>query len=134
MRTKREKKWTRDFTIAEQNDRNNRRLYPEIPSPMGRNWLLYIHHRLKMLRKGMAVYTTTKYTRLQFDKYIESNRASDRTAAMLTGGHPSLIHLGNAEIAANSPISIKKHMRCPGTRKLIRSFNKLGIFQCFIYF
>lgn len=44
----------------------------------------------------MDAYTTTKYTRLQFDKYIESNRASDKVAAMLTNREPTLIHLGGA--------------------------------------
>lgn len=74
----------------------------------------------------MDAYTTTKYTRLQFDKYIESNRASDKVAAMLTNREPTLIHLGGAQTPPNSPIKIRKHVKAPGTRKLLVSFKKLG--------
>lgn len=39
---------------------------------------------------------------------------------------PSIIYVGRGQIAANSPIKMKKHVRCPGTRKLIRSFQNRG--------
>lgn len=33
--------------------------------------------------------------------------------------------MGSAQIAANSPIKIKKHVRCPGNRKMLKSFKKI---------
>lgn len=73
-------RWTKNFREFEENDRNN---YDRMPSPKGDDYLDYIHHRLTVMKRGMAVYTTEKYTRLNFDKYIESNRVCDRIAAML---------------------------------------------------
>lgn len=63
-------------------------------------------------------------TRLNLDKYIESNRVCDYVTQMLTNNEPSLIHFGGAEMSPNRPIHIKKHVRCPGNRKLIKSFKK----------
>lgn len=84
VRNKKAKRWTRNFEIFEQNDRNDRLRYPiGMPSPKGLYWKYYIEHRLRILKKGIEVYTTAKYTRLQFDKYIESNRVSDKVAALL---------------------------------------------------
>lgn len=77
------KRWTRQFKIFEQNDRNDRTRYPHMPSPKGANWRDYITHRLTIMKKAIEVYTTEKYTRLRFDKYIESNRTSDKIAALL---------------------------------------------------
>lgn len=74
----------------------------------------------------MQVYTTRKFIHLSLDKYIEENRASDKIAAFLTRKMPSLILLGAAEMAPNSPIGIKKRLRCPGVRKLTNSFKKLN--------
>lgn len=33
--------------------------------------------------------------------------------------------MGRAQIAANSPIKIKKHVRAPGNRKMLKSFKKM---------
>lgn len=33
--------------------------------------------------------------------------------------------MGAAPIAANSPIKIRKHVRCPGNRKMLKSFKKM---------
>lgn len=85
-----------------------------------------------MMQDGMSVYATRKYARLSFDKHVESNRASDKTAAALTNKKPSMIYLGAAQMAPNSPIGIKKRLRCPGTRKLLVSFKKLG--NCVVRF
>ena len=85
----------------------------------------YIEHRVKMLKPGMEVYTQRKYIRLNLDKHIEEHRASDCIAAFLTRKLPSLIFLGAAQMAPNSPIGIKKRLRCPGVRKLLNSFKKL---------
>lgn len=96
------------------------------PSPLGRHWLSYVHHRLRMQIYGIAAYTTRKYTRLSLDKHIESNRAIDVIANKLTKSKRALIFLGNADTPPNSPIKIKKNVRCPGTRKLINAFKKTG--------
>lgn len=60
----------RQFVGEEEADRNNRLLYSDMPSPKDVDWVDHIDHRLKMLENGIAAYTTDKYTRLAFDKYI----------------------------------------------------------------
>lgn len=124
VRNSKAKRWTKNFVREEEDDRNNRQLYTEMPSPLGDHWLSYIHHRLKMMKRGIEVFTTDKYTRLNLDKYIESNRVCDYIAGMLVNNQPTLIHFGGAEMSPNRPISIKKHVRCPGNRKMIKSFKK----------
>jgi hypothetical protein len=111
-RDKKSKRWTKNFVAEEENDRNNRQLYPAMPSPLNENWQHYIWHRLKMMKKGIDVYTTDKYARLRFDKYIESNRTCDKHAGHLVNHQAAVVHLGNAEMSPNSPIRIKKHVRC----------------------
>lgn len=112
------------FTEQENHDRKQ---YLYFPSAKGRlNWEYYIKHRVKMMGPGMQVYTARKYIRLRLDKYIEETRASDKIAVRLTRNLASLIFLGAAQMAPNSPIGIKKRLRCPGTRKLLASFKKLG--------
>lgn len=101
-----------------------------MPSPLGSGWLSYIKHRLKMFNKGIEVYTTDKYTRLAFEKYVESNRVCDNIAGMLTNHSPTLIHFGGAEMAANSPIGMKKNLRAPGNRRMLRSYRKCR--GCFV--
>lgn len=108
IRNRKEECWTKTFAEAEEKDRNDRRLYEHMPSPMGSYWLEYIQHRVNMMERGMAVYTPEKYTRLKYEKHIESNRACDKIAGMLTNHQATLIHLGGAAVAANSPIGIKK--------------------------
>ncbi|XP_031636340.1 uncharacterized protein LOC116349170 [Contarinia nasturtii] len=125
VRNRKAKRWTRGFVAFEQNDRNDRTRYPQMPSPKGENWRDYISHRLRIMKKAIDVYTSERYTRLRFDKYIESNRVCDKIAAMLTNGKPCIIFLGAANISPNSPIKIKKNIRCPGNRKLIKSFKKM---------
>lgn len=123
-RDKKAQRWTAKFTEEEQADRNNRALYSRMPSPLGTQWIDYIHHRIKMLKKGMECYTTAQYTRLQFDKYIESNRTIDKVTGNLVNHQAAVIHMGNVDMSPNSPIRIKKHVRCPGTRKLLKGFKK----------
>lgn len=120
------KRFTRRFTAQEQNDRNDRTLYPVMPSPLGRHWLCYVHHRIKMLDDGMRAYTTRKYTRLALDKHIRSYRAIDQSAGMLVNYQPSIIFFGNGDTPPNSPIKIKKHVKCPGSRKLTKAFKRRG--------
>lgn len=40
-------------------------------------------HRLTIMKKGIVVHTTKKYSRIRFDKHIGSNRVSDEIAALL---------------------------------------------------
>lgn len=87
IRNSKAKRWTKQFVGFEENDRNDRTQYERMPSPKGSNWRDYITHRLRILKKAEEVYTTEKYTRLRFDKYIESNRVSDKVAAMLVRIH-----------------------------------------------
>jgi hypothetical protein len=83
IRNKKGERWTAAFTAFEESDRNDRTKYALMPSPKGDNWFDYVKHRLTCLKKGMAAYTTARYTRLRFDKYIEANRISDRIAALI---------------------------------------------------
>ena len=108
----------------EQADRNNRQLYAQMPSPKGSNWPDYVHHRLRMFENAIDTYTTEKYANLRFNKYINSVQASDQKAGELVNYQSSIVYFGASETPANSPIKIKKHMRAPGSRKLINSFNK----------
>ncbi|XP_031637902.1 uncharacterized protein LOC116350289, partial [Contarinia nasturtii] len=126
VRNKKAKRYTKSFTQEEQNDRNNRALYPVMPSPMGKHWLCYVHHRLKMLDKGMEAYASDKYTRLCFDKYVESNSAIDQITGMLVNYEAAVVYFGAAEISPNLPFHIKKHVRCPGARKMKNAFKKRG--------
>lgn len=101
VRDRKAERWTKAFEDEAKADRNNRNLYVRMPSDMGENWLDYIHHRNKMLKKGIDVYTTDKYTRLSLDKYIISNRVCDNIAGMVTNHKSCLVHFGNAAIAPN---------------------------------
>lgn len=124
-RKQKELRWRKAFTDQEQ--RKLRSYEFLIPSPKGSHvWKWYLDFRFAMMTPGFAVYATRKYARLSFDKYVESNRASDQYAYQLTRGEPTMIYLGAAEMAPNSPIGIPKRLRCPGTRKLMASFKKLG--------
>lgn len=125
-RNKKAKRWTKDYTAEEQRDLNDRTLYPATPSPMSRNWIHYVMHRMKMLTRGMAVYATAKYARLSADKHIWSQRTIDRIAKKLAKDGPTLVFIGNVDMSPNRPIRIKKHVRCPGQRKLLNAFKKLS--------
>lgn len=71
-----------------------------------------------------------KYTRLNFDKYVMSNRVCDLIACKLLNQQSALIHFDAAEMSPNRVTSIKKHVRCPGNRKMLRSFRKRP--DCFV--
>lgn len=119
-------RWTKEFVEEERNDRENRALYVHMPSPKGSQWMNYIKHRVKMMKNGIGAYGTKKYTRLALDKHIETERNIDKFAHHITGGgQPSLVFLGaDGDVPPNSPIRIKKHVRCPGTRKLVKALRK----------
>ncbi|XP_055308347.1 uncharacterized protein LOC129572405 [Sitodiplosis mosellana] len=44
---------------------------------------------------------------------------------MLTNRKRCIINIGASQPPANSPIKFKKHVRCPGVRKLVKSFKKM---------
>lgn len=118
---------TRLFTFEEQQDRNNiAATIGTMPSPRNTSWRHYIAHRLRMMENGIETYTQRNVARLRLDKHIESHRIIDRIVARLVNFLSAIILIGAGHFAANSPISIKKHVRCPGTRKLIGAFKKRG--------
>lgn len=80
VRNQKAERWTRQFVAFEQNDRNS---YQQMPSPLTFTWREYIQHRLTIMKRAIETYTTEKYTRLRFDKYVESNRVCDLIAAMV---------------------------------------------------
>lgn len=118
---------TRLFTYEEKSDRNRiSAIIGEMPSPCGTSWSHYIKHRLRVIEGGIGTYTKRKYARLSLDKHINWHRAIDKTAGALVNHKAAIIFLGAGQIAPNSPISIRKHVRCPGTRKLAEAFEKRG--------
>lgn len=113
------------FKFEEEADRNLiAAAIGQMPSPQNDSWRHYVTHRLRMLQNGIATYTQRSYARIRLSKHIEWQRAIDTFAAKLVGHKPAVIHIGAGNIAANSPIRIKKHVRCPGTRKLVVAFKK----------
>lgn len=80
VRNRKAERWTRQFVAIDQNVRES---YPQMPSPRTSTWQDYISYRLTIMKRAIAVYTTEKYTRLRFDKYVESNRVCDLIAAMV---------------------------------------------------
>lgn len=80
VRKKKATRWTRQFDTF---DKNVRESFPQMPSPRTSTWRNYIKYRLTIMKRAIEVHTTEKYTRLRFDKYIESNRVCDLIAAML---------------------------------------------------
>ncbi|XP_031636640.1 uncharacterized protein LOC116349379 [Contarinia nasturtii] len=119
---------TRLFTYDEKADRNRvAATLGTMPSPRETSWRSYIEHRLRVMNDGIETYTCKQYARLGLDKHIDSVRAIDKTACKLTRNQPSIFYMGaSGSTPANSPIKIKKHVRCPGTRKLIAAIMKRG--------
>lgn len=94
--------------------------YAKMPSSSSTEYLYYIEHRLTTFNEAIATYTTKKYSRLQLDKHIWTQKSMDKITNMLTScsnGEPILLCIGGAEFNASSPI--KKYRRCPGVRKLV---------------
>lgn len=116
---------TDTFVHAEKADiANVARTIGQMPSPRNTTWQHYIGHRLRMSTDGITTYTQRKYARLQLDKHIEWHRAIDRIAAKLVNHKSALIFVGAGGNDANSPIRIKKHVKCPGTRKLVHTLKR----------
>ncbi|XP_055296010.1 uncharacterized protein LOC129565303 [Sitodiplosis mosellana] len=118
---------TRLFTFEEKYDlKETAAAIGQMPSPCGVHWLSYIEHRLRVMKNGIETYTIRGIARLGLDKHIEEVRAMDEKAAELVNGKVAIVYMGAADVPANSPIRIKKHVRCPGNRKLIAAFKKRG--------
>lgn len=98
-----------------------------MPSPRGSSWFHYIDHRLKMMNMGIETYTCRSYARLRLDKHMESQRTIAQIAAKLVNHLAAIIFMGaSGSTSPNSPIKIKKHIRCPGTRKLVGALKSRG--------
>lgn len=127
LRNKKAEQMTRVFTHDEKIDlKKTAHRIGKMPSPKSNEWRHYVRHRLRMMKDGMAVYTTRSYARLGLDKHIEWHCAMDKMTNKLVCGKPCIIFMGAAQMNPNSPIKIKKHVRCPGTRKLLSSLKKRG--------
>lgn len=96
------------------------------PSARGETWREYIAHRLRMSENGIASYTKRYYARLKFSKYIDVTTAMDNMAMkIIPKGKRGVVYMGNAnEAPANSPIKIKKFIRAPTARRLLKCFQK----------
>lgn len=132
VRNDKAEKMTRLFDFEEKTDRNE--IAAEIgqmPSPRDSSWAEYIQHRLRVMENGIATYSNRNYARLRLDKHINWHRAIDKLAGQLVNHKPAIVFIGAGHIAANSPISIRKHVRCPGTRKLVEAFEKRG--NCYVF-
>lgn len=119
---------TRLFTFEERTDLSRTAsVIGEMPSPQNTSWRHYIEHRLRMSTNGIETYTQRCYARLGLDKHMESKRAIDKIAGKLVNHKPAIIYIGaGGSTPANSIIRIRKHVRCPGTRKLIVAIMKRG--------
>lgn len=127
VRDVKRERMARLFKFEQEYDRNETAAsIGQMPSPRGISWLTFIKHQLRMMKRGIETYTERGYARLKLDKYIESQRAIDKKAGKLVNGKAAIIYLGSADFSPNSPIKIRKHVRCPGTRKLIAAFKKRG--------
>lgn len=96
------------------------------PSSRGIRWLDYIEHKLRMAPMGIPAHTKRYYARLAFDKYMEVNRTLDLLANDIAPvGKSAAIYAGAAgDPPPNCPFKIKKHVRAPGTRRLLNSLKK----------
>lgn len=96
------------------------------PSSRGIRWLDYIEHKLRMAPMGIPAHTKRYYARLAFDKHIEVNRTLDFLANDIAPlGKSAAIYAGAAgDPPPNCPFKIKKHVRAPGTRRLLNSLKK----------
>lgn len=54
----------------------------------------YAEHTLKFFNESIQVYCSHKYTRLNFEKYMDENRALDKLTKELTQNQPCLIIIG----------------------------------------
>lgn len=114
-----------DFKTEEMRELEDRTRYPTLPSIQSPvSWRDYIIHRLRMARRSIAIFTSLRYTRMLGDKYVTTTRAVDKIANRIIHNKPAIVFMGNAEMSSNSPIGIRKNQRCPGARRLLKSWEK----------
>lgn len=82
---------------------------------------LYTPHS-KIWTEGIEVCTAAEYANMTFDKYTNTQRVIDNLANSITNQSPMFGFIGAAEFSINSPN--KGHVRCPGTRKLVKALKK----------
>lgn len=81
-----------------------------------------------MFDEAIETYTDRRYARFALDAYICKTRYMDRLRNKIFGTEqPALVLIGAASLSPSSPI--KKYMRCPGTRTLVKSLEKAKIFD-----
>lgn len=122
-RERKRKRLTKVFEDAAAADREARSTEIGIyPTPCGDNWADYVEHRLSFFNRGIAAYCTDKVARLDLDKHFCTQRVMDKIVEKVVGNDRSLVCIGSANFAPNSPI--KKYIRCPGTKLLERHLKK----------
>lgn len=123
MRDKQALRMTSRYTHEEQRIFKS---FEVAPTPRAETWKSYIEFSLKTLPNRLATYTTRKYSQLELHKYIETNRATDNVANLMTAKRKAAVFLGDAKFPADSPIGLKRQKRSPGERKLEVSLKKSG--------
>lgn len=63
-----------------------------------------------------------RYARLNFDKYIKTQRTMDKYVNRITLQKKALVFIGSTQFSPSSPI--KGYVRCPGLKRLVRCFKK----------
>lgn len=72
-----------------------------------------------MMENDIETSTTRNYARLRLDVQIKWHRGIENVTDSLFNHKPAILHTGSGNWAPISPISIKKCLWCPGTRKLL---------------
>lgn len=89
-------------------------------------WPPYIEYRTSMMDDGIAIYCITQYTRIRL--------GIDTLAADLVEGgehghpnkcHVAIVYVGAADFEPNSPIRMKKNIRCLGVCHILAAFMNL---------
>lgn len=111
------------FDNAEKQDLADRIRYPlGVPSAKGTLWLSYINFSLSFWQRGIDTFTPVAYPKMSFDKYVNTQKVMDKLANAITDMKPSIVFVGAVEFSPNAPI--KKHIRCPGTKRIVKSLKK----------
>lgn len=67
-------------------------------------------------------YFPFRYAKMNFDKYIKTQKTMDKYVNGIVGQKKSLIFIGSASFSPSSPI--KGHVKCPGSQRLKKYFKK----------
>ncbi|XP_031638874.1 uncharacterized protein LOC116350994 [Contarinia nasturtii] len=119
-RKKMMKKFTGKFEAECRRLRENREEYPETPSMKSRDHETYLAYKLRVFEESGQVKYKRRVVRLRFDKYVQTQVTAHEICREMTGLQQEIPNredrkiiyaLGNAKLAANSPI--KGHLRSP---------------------